>query len=179
MNTPKLNKGMFTSAKDDWATPADLFAALNERFSFDLDPCSNHSNAKCDRHFTRDDDGLAQPWNGRVFMNPPYGRVLCEWVKKAHDEVVSGRAEVVAALIPARTDTAYWHDYVMKAAEVILLRGRVHHEHAGHDGPAHNAPFPSAVVVFQRGESGPPVFTAMFAKPALATEPHQHGGKGA
>lgn len=160
--------GMFTSAKDDWATPADLFDTLNDRFKFDLDPCANIINAKCERYFDVEDDGLSCPWNGRVFMNPPYGRVLGDWVKKAHDEVQIGRAEVAVALIPARTDTAYWHDYVMRAAEVILLRGRVHHVHAGHDGPAHNAPFPSAVVIFLPGNSGPPKFSAMFAKSANA-----------
>jgi len=166
MSAPKLNMGMFPSAKDDWATPADLFAALNNRFSFDLDPCASVENAKCSRFFTREDDGLLQLWHGRVFMNPPYGRVLGDWVKKAYQEVAAGRAGVAVALIPARTDTGYWHDYVMQASEVILLRGRVHHDHAGHDGPAHNAPFPSAVVVFEAGSSGPPTFSAMFAKPA-------------
>lgn len=165
MSEPKLNKGMFTSAKDDWATPSDLFQALNERFGFDLDPCASPTNAKCRRYFTRSDDGLSHPWSGNVFMNPPYGRVLGDWVRKAHEEVTSGRANVVVALIPARTDTAYWHDFVMKAEEIILLRGRVHHDHAGHDGPAHNAPFPSAAVVFTSESVGLPRLSTMDARP--------------
>lgn len=163
-SVPKLNAGMFSSAKDDWATPDDLFSALNERFDFNLDPCANDQNAKCKRYFTRATDGLSKEWNGRVFMNPPYGRVLGDWVKKAYDEVAEGRAEIAVALIPARTDTAYWHNYVMRASEIILLRGRVHHDHAGHDGPAHNAPFPSAVVVFDGTTTQVPVLTTMLAK---------------
>src|SRR5690349_19840989 len=99
-----LNKGLFTSHTDEWATPQDLFDALNAVFKFTLDPCATHENAKCRRYFTRAQDGLKQPWSGRIFMNPPYGRAIGKWVKKAYEE--SRRStELVVCLLPSRTDT--------------------------------------------------------------------------
>lgn len=133
----------YSSQTDEWPTPQWLFDALNAEFGFTLDPCATRENAKCRRYFTREQDGLLQDWsNERVFMNPPYGRAIGHWMKKAYESFQAGA--VVVCLVPARTDTAWWHDYAMKG-EIRLLRGRVKFA-----GASFGAPFPSAVVVFAR-----------------------------
>lgn len=152
----RINAGLFSSNEESWATPQSLFDALHEEFHFTLDPCASERNAKCHRYFTKDDDGLAQKWDGVVFMNPPYGRTIGQWIEKAYRE--SLRGVTVVCLIPARTDTAYWHDYVMRSDEVRFIRGRLHFG-GDHERTAHNAPFPSAVVVF--GASRPPLMRGM------------------
>lgn len=120
---------------------ARVFKELDKDFKFNLDPCCTHENAKCARHFTIEENGLIQPWDGsRVFMNPPYGREIKDWMKKAYEE--SLRGALVVCLVPARTDTAWWHDYAIKG-EVRFLRGRL--KFGGH---INSAPFPSAVVIF-------------------------------
>src|SRR5262249_39145220 len=114
---------------------------------FDLDPCATAANAKAPRFYTRDDDGLRQPWTGRVFCNPPYGRVIAEWVAKAKAAAAT-TAELVVLLVPARTDTRWWHEHVADA-EGGFLPGRVRFVEA-----KSGAPFPSAVVVFRNAETG-------------------------
>ena len=135
---------MFSSKTDLWYTPVDFYEGLNREFNFTLDPCSTHENAKCAKHFTEDDNGLLQNWGGEVvFCNPPYGRVLKDWVKKASDEAKKPNTTVVM-LIPARTDTTYFHDYIYnKAKEIRFIRGRLKF-----GGSKNAAPFPSMVVVF-------------------------------
>jgi len=119
-----------------------LFAELDAEFGFTLDPCCSHETALCEKHFTPEEDGLAQDWSGDVvFMNPPYGREIGKWVRKAWED--SQRGATVVCLIPARTDTSYWHDYVMRG-EIRFLRGRL--RFGGH---TNSAPFPSAVVIFR------------------------------
>jgi phage N-6-adenine-methyltransferase len=138
------NDLMFSSKTDLWSTPQDFYNKLNEEFNFDLDPCSTHENAKCERHYTIVEDGLKQNWGGStVFCNPPYGRVLGKWVEKCYNESLKANTTVVM-LIPARTDTRYFHDYIYKEAkEIRFLRGRLKF------GECKNAaPFPSMVVVF-------------------------------
>ena len=138
-----LTKGMFTSATDEWATPSKTFQDLDAEFHFTLDPCATHENHKCDRYFTKEQDGLAQDWGGhKVFCNPPYGRAIGAWVRKAAEE--SRKPDtLVVMLIPARTDTAYFHDYIYhKARDVRFIRGRLRFNDAG------PAPFPSMIVVF-------------------------------
>jgi phage N-6-adenine-methyltransferase len=139
----------FSSASDLWATPPHVFAALDAEFNFELDVCATRRNAKCTRFFTTKEDGLAQKWTGSVWMNPPYQRRVLElWVAKAAKEASNGAT--VVALIPARTDTIWWHEHVMaEAAEVRFVRGRLKFG----DGRA-PAPFPSAIVVYKptRGE---------------------------
>jgi len=131
----------FSSIDPTWETPQALFDELDQEFDFTLDPCCSHETAKCDKHYTPEEDGLAQDWSGeRVFMNPPYGREIGKWMRKAYEE--SLRGAVVVCLIPSRTDTAWWHDYAMKG-EVRFLRGRVRF-----GGSKAGAPFPSAVIVF-------------------------------
>jgi site-specific DNA-methyltransferase (adenine-specific) len=161
-----VNAGMFTSTTDDWPTPADLFEALDREFRFTLDPCASPANAKCENFYTVDDNGLDQEWEGSVFMNPPYGREISKWIAKAHEASKAGAT--VVCLIPARTDTAYWHDHVMKASEVRFVRSRLHFDNPSHQerkangqATAHNAPFPSAVIVFKGENAGFPLMTAI------------------
>jgi len=135
----------FKSEKLDWPTPRGVFNKLNKEFNFTLDPCASSENTKCARYFTEKEDGLKQSWAGEiVFMNPPYGRSIGKWIQKAYNESLKGA--VVVCLIPARTDTGWWHKYCMKAWEIRFIRGRIKFE-----GAKHNAPFPSAIVIF-RGE---------------------------
>jgi phage N-6-adenine-methyltransferase len=131
----------FRSETDEWATPQEVFDELDREFGFDLDPCATHENAKCARYFTRADDGLVQEWRGLVFMNPPYGPAIAAWMRKAW-EASQTTAELVVCLVPARTDTAWWHDYAARG-DVRYLRGRLSFN--GHG----TAPFPSCVVVFR------------------------------
>jgi phage N-6-adenine-methyltransferase len=132
----------FSSATDLWATPSDFFDQCNERFGpFDLDVCANADNAKCARFFTAADDGLSQDWCGRCWMNPPYGRLIGKWMRKAYESSLSGAT--VVCLVPARTDTAWWHDYAAKG-DVEFIRGRLKF-----GGSKNSAPFPSALVVFR------------------------------
>jgi phage N-6-adenine-methyltransferase len=113
----------FTSKTDEWPTPPDFFDQLDAEFGFDLDPCATPANARCARYFTREDEGLAQPWTGRVFCNPLYGRPLAAWMAKAW-QASQTTAELVVCPVPARTGTPRWHDYAMRG-EVRFLRGRL------------------------------------------------------
>ena len=137
-------KAMFSSKTGNWATPQEFFDKLNWRFGpFDLDPCASPHNTTCANFFTKAENGLAKDWSeSTVFVNPPYGRGIEKWIKKGYEEAQKENTRVVM-LIPARTDTKYWHDYVMKASEVYFVKGRLKF------GDSKNsAPFPSAVVVF-------------------------------
>lgn len=133
--------GMRTSLTDLWATPQYVFDILNKEFNFQLDVCADDSNHKCDRYFTRETDGLSQEWNGRCWMNPPYGREIGKWVKKAYESAKNGA--VVVCLLPARTDTRWWTEYVMKASELRFIAGRLKFG----DAKA-SAPFPSVIAIF-------------------------------
>lgn len=131
----------FSSATDLHATPQAFFDKLNEEFHFELDVCATAENAKCAKFFTKDDDGLSQSWKGVVFMNPPYGREIIKWMQKAHWSSQCGAT--VVCLVPARTDTRWWHEYAIQH-EIRFIRGRLKF------GDAKNsAPFPSAVVVMR------------------------------
>ena len=135
-----INSAMFTSRKCDYETPQSLFDALDHDYHFETDVCATNENAKCASYYTPEQDGLAQKWRGVCWMNPPYGRDIGRWVRKAYEEAQSGA--IVVCLLPARTDTKWWHDYCMRGA-VTFLRGRVKFV-----GAEHGAPFPSAIVVF-------------------------------
>lgn len=130
----------FSSKTDLWATPQDFFDKCNEKYNFELDVCASPENAKCPRYFTKDDDGLQQEWSGVCWMNPPYGREIGKWIKKAYEASLSGT--IVVCLLPARTDTRWWHDYCAKG-QVEFIKGRL--KFGGSKSPA---PFPSALVVF-------------------------------
>lgn len=140
-----MTKGMYTSNSEEWGTPQELFNRLNKEFNFTIDICASKENTKCPKYYTKEEDALKQEWGGVIWMNPPYGRQIGNWVKKAKEIARQGKATVVC-LLPARTDTAWWHDYAMKANEIRLIRGRLKFG----DGKG-SAPFPSAVVVFKKG----------------------------
>jgi phage N-6-adenine-methyltransferase len=128
----------------DWETPRQLFRKLNNEFSFDVDVCANSQNRKCDKYFDVDDDGLKQIWSGVCWMNPPYGREIKHWVEKAHQEtVVHGNADMVVCLVPVRSDTKWWHDFIMNAKEIRFLNKRLSFE-----GSNNKAPFSACIVVF-------------------------------
>lgn len=143
MNT----KALFSSQRSDWETPQDLFERLDEEFHFTLDPVASEECHKCSRFFTEKQDGLLQPWTGeRVFCNPPYGRKIGDWAKKACEEAQNPDT-IVVMLLPARTDTRWFHRYIYGKAEIRFLKGRLKF------GKAKNsAPFPSMVVIWERKE---------------------------
>lgn len=138
----------FSSATDMWETPQWLFDELNKEFHFEIDVCATIENKKCNNWlgygpgdiFT---DGLKHNWGNMVcWMNPPYGREIGKWVQKAYEESIKGAT--VVCLLPARTDTRWFHDYIKDKAEIRFLRGRLKF------GDAKNsAPFPSMVVVYR------------------------------
>lgn len=132
----------FSSEKETWETPQSLFDKYNSQYHFTLDVCATAENAKCPRFFTKEEDGLSQEWKGVCWMNPPYGRTIGLWLRKAWKSAQSGAT--VVCLVPARTDTAWWHDYATKGA-IEFIRGRL--KFSGHTNPA---PFPSAIVVFTK-----------------------------
>ena len=136
-----VNRVMFSSKTDLWETPQHLFNELNTEFNFEIDVCALPENAKCKKYFTPEEDGLQQEWKGTCWMNPPYGRQISKWVKKAYESSLKGAT--VVCLLPARTDTKWWHEYCMKG-EIRFIRGRLKF------GDAKNsAPFPSAIVIFR------------------------------
>jgi site-specific DNA-methyltransferase (adenine-specific) len=137
-----FNRGLFSSVRLDYATPRAFYQALDAEFGFALDACANKGNAKCANFFSGE-EGLHESWLTPTFMNPPYGRQIVKWVKRACEQ--SQQGITVVALLPSRTDTAWWQDCVMKANEIRFIRGRLHFDDRG------PAPFPSAVVVWRGG----------------------------
>ena len=131
----------FSSKTDVWYTPVDFFDKYNKIFNFDIDVCALAENTKCHKFFSPEEDGLKQEWSGNCWMNPPYGRTIKEWVKKAYES--SKKGATVVCLLPSRTDTQWWHDYCMKG-EIEFIKGRI--KFGGNKNPA---PFPSAVVIFK------------------------------
>lgn len=136
---------MFSSKTDMWATPQDFFDKLNEEFHFTLDAAAITENAKCEKYFTPEDDGLSQDWEGIVWCNPPYCRQTGKWVKKAYEESQNGATVVM--LLPCRPDVSWFHDYILGKAEIRFIRGRLKF-----GGSKNAAPFPSMVVIFRPKE---------------------------
>ena len=143
-----MNQALLSSKKMNWRTPDDFYNKLNDEFHFVGDMASDDNNAKCKFHYTKENSGLEHSWNlgGWVFCNPPYGRELKQWVKKAYDEWKDG-AKIVM-LIPARTDTSYFHDYIYDKAEIRFLRGRIKFCD-DNNVPSNPAPFPSMLVIYK------------------------------
>ncbi len=136
---------MFSSKTPEWATPQAFFDELDKEFHFTLDPCATKENAKCKKFYTKKDDGLKQDWdNEKVFCNPPYGREIGKWVKKASETKGGG---LVVMLLPARTDTKYFHEYIYHKAEIRFIKGRLKFGNA-----KQSAPFPSMVVIFKESQ---------------------------
>ena len=141
MNTEVL----FSSKSELWSTPQDLFDELNKEFHFNLDPCATSENAKCAEFFTKEQDGLQKNWGGyNVFCNPPYGRTIGKWIQKAYQE--SQKPEtLVVCLVPARTDTRWFHDYVLGKAEIRFIKGRLKFSNY-----EKLAPFPSMLIIYRK-----------------------------
>jgi len=126
-----INRSLFTSYDQSWKTPEDLYLALDKEFCFNFDPCPENP----------DFDGLSVPWQWWNFCNPPY-KNIGKWIQKGYEEYKKGK--LVVFLIPSRTDTKWWHDYVMKAQEIRFIKGRLKFK-----GAKYNAPFPSCIVIFR------------------------------
>lgn len=134
-----ITSGLFSSATDMWETPQNFFDELDKEFHFSCDVCATRENAKCAKFYTPEQDGLKQTWGGALWMNPPYGREIGKWVKKASESNAT-----VVCLLPARTDTRWFHDYIYGKAEIRFVRGRLKF-----GGSKNSAPFPSMVVIFR------------------------------
>ena len=138
-----MNSVLFQSNNDELSTPQELFNRLDAEFHFDLDPCATAENAKCQKYYAAEDDGLKFSWGGyRVFCNPPYSKIQT-WVRKCYEESLKPSTTVVL-LIPSRTDTRWFHNYIYHRAEIRFIKGRIKFGNA-----KYNAPFPSMVVIFR------------------------------
>lgn len=149
-----VDKVLFSSECIEWETPKWLFDQLDRVYHFTLDPCCRKETAKCKKYYTEEDDGLTKSWSNEVvFMNPPYGREISKWIEKAYNEAKNSNA-IVVCLLPARTDTKYFHNYCVKG-QVQFIKGRLKFKKWVDNGegfsPLHDhtsAPFPSMIVVF-------------------------------
>lgn len=141
-----MNKDvMFSSKTDQWETPQYFFDELNQEFNFTLDPCADEFNHKCKKYYTKKDNGLNKSWSNEiVFCNPPYGREIGSWVKKSYEEVKYNNCKTVVMLIPSRTDTKWFHQYIYMKYEIRFLKGRLKF-----GNQKNSAPFPSMVVIFR------------------------------
>jgi phage N-6-adenine-methyltransferase len=155
-----INAGMMVSGNHEWETPPEFFDRLNKMFHFTMDVAASPENAKCEKFYTRADDALTQPWPGRVWCNPPYGRYIGQWVEKAYRESLELHNGLVCILLASRTDTRWWHDWAMKASVIYLVKGRLQFV-----GAPSAAPFPSAVALFVHPRVGDvPEFRVLNAK---------------
>jgi DNA N-6-adenine-methyltransferase Dam len=133
----RINGGLFTSLRGDWKTPRALYQALDAEFNFDYDPCPTEPKF----------NGLVREWGNTNFVNPPYGKEIMKWIQKGYEQNLNGKT--VVFLVPSRTDTRWWHDYIMKSNEIRFIRGRLKF-----DDQKNSAPFPSAIVVFKQKRYG-------------------------
>lgn len=136
------NEVMFSSKTDMWETPQDFFDKLNDEFHFNLDVCALPENAKCAEYYTPETDGLSQHWCGICWCNPPYGRKISKWVEKGY--MSSKEGATVVMLLPARTDTSWFHEFILNKAEIRFIRGRLKFGRS-----KNHAPFPSMIVIFR------------------------------
>jgi len=144
-----INTGLMSSISSEWETPNELFKELDDEFHFTLDVCANQENWKCWHHFTMEEDGLAMAWmNQMAWMNPPYGREIGKWVAKAYEEVQRWPLTEVVGLLPARTDTKWFHDYIYGKAETRFIKGRIKFV-----GGKSAAPFPSMIVIWRKSNA--------------------------
>lgn len=155
-----MNQVLLSSKNMNWCTPQDFFDKLNTEFHFVLDAAATERSAKCENYFTPETDGLTSSWHcgGAVFCNPPYGRQTRKWVQKAYAEAQSG--QTIVLLIPARTDTKFFHDFIYGKAEIRFLRGRLTftdedgNPRRDKKGRTMPAPFPSMVVIYNNTKEG-------------------------
>ncbi|TOY75099.1 adenine methyltransferase [Levilactobacillus brevis] len=149
-----MNNALLSSEKNYWETPQDFFNKLNEKYHFTFDLAASPDNTKCENFFSEEDNSLTKSWHelkGNLFLNPPYGRELRKWVKKAYEESLKKHDGYIVILIPARTDTSYWHDFIFGKAQIKFLRGRLKFELNGETKDA--APFPSALVIYGEADN--------------------------
>ena len=140
-------EAMLSSKDMSWGTPQDFFDKLNKEFRFTLDPCATEETAKCEKFYTKDDDGLSKDWSDEVvFCNPPYGREIKKWVEKCYNENKINKTKIVL-LVPARTDTIYFHEYIYHKAEIRFVKGRI--KFVGKQQGSGSAPFPSILVIYK------------------------------
>ena len=134
---------MFSSKTDMWSTPQDFFDKINKEFNCQTDVCATPDNAKCSKFFTPEQNGLLQEWTGTCWLNPPYGREIKQWVEKAYHSHLKGA--VIIALLPARTDTQWFHKFIYNKAEIRFIKGRLKFGDA-----VNSAPFPSMLVIWKK-----------------------------
>ena len=140
-----VHKSLFSSGSEEWETPQELFDELDREFHFGLDACASVVNAKCKFFYSKKEDGLTREWALSTFMNPPYGRQIGKWIRKAYQE--SQKGSLVVCLLPARTDTKWFHDYCLRG-KIRFIKGRLYFSNRG------RAPFPSMIVIFGGERSG-------------------------
>ena len=136
-----INSGMLSSNTDEYETPQELFNHYNSIFNFELDVCASDKNHKCKQYYSKFDNGLNKEWKNKNWMNPPYGRDISKWVEKAYNEGL--RNKLTVCLLPSRTDTKWWHDYVLKSDVIHFIKGRLKFNNT-----KNSAPFPSVIVIF-------------------------------
>ncbi len=139
-----MNKVVFSSASCEWNTPTAFFNQLDDEFHFTLDVCASADNCLVDAYYDVYDlwSSLTKPWPGVCWVNPPYGRTIAQWIKKAYESSLQG--STVVCLVPSRTDVKWWHDWAMKANEIRFIQGRLKYSNS-----QYNAPFPNALLVFR------------------------------
>ena len=150
-----------SSGTDNWGTPIPFFSRLTKRFDFKLDACAEAWNSKCDRFYTEADDGLFRAWESWTWCNPPYSNIL-GWYRKAYEEALRGNSSVILTF--ARTDTKAFHQYALKASEIIFLKGRLKFIDPATQQPGNTAPAPSMLVIFDAENLGKAKFSAMSAR---------------
>lgn len=140
-----MNNVLFSSVKEDWETPQYLFDIFNKLYHFDIDICASADNAKCDRYFTKSDDALSKEWDfNSIWCNPPYGRKIIDWIRKAYFSHIQYNNTIVM-LLPSRTDTVWFHNYIYEKADIIhFIKGRLKFSNS-----KNFAPFPSMIVIFR------------------------------
>ena len=141
-----ISEVLYSSQKVEWENPQPIFAFMDKIYHFNLDVCALPENTKCAAYYTPTQDSLKQNWQGNCWMNPPYGRDIAKWMKKAYETAKYNQGTVVA-LVHARTDTKWWHDYAMKATYIIFIKGRLKFGNA-----EDSCPFPSCFVIFEKGQ---------------------------
>ena len=154
-----INKGMMVSDSSEWETPQEFYDRLDAIYRFTLDVAATPENAKCEAFYTEEDDALGLAWPGRVWCNPPYGRQIPKWAEKGYKESCQPYNRMVVMLLAARTDTRWWHEWVMRAETIWLVKGRLTFV-----GAPNAAPFPSAVAVFKGLQRVGPKFKVLLAK---------------
>ena len=148
--TDKARKTLHSSKSVEWGTPQEFFDQYNKIYNFDLDVCATPELAKCKKFFSPKDDGLSKDWKGKCWMNPPYGREIKKWVKKANEEIINGNAEIIVALLPSRTGSGWFQDYVLFTdqkvrVQIEFIRGRLKFK-----GAENSAPFDSVIVIYKQ-----------------------------